>query len=233
MLRDLRLRTFFRDYIETLLAALAIAILIRVFILTAYKIPTSSMLPTLTVGDFVFAYRLPYGIQPPFASGKIWVTGKPQRGEVVVFRYPGDDNLNFIKRVVGVEGDKVEIRAWRLYVNDQPAVYDKAELERLRTPGVELYSVMKERLGESDHLVMFRKGGEGRDFGPEVVPPGSIFVLGDNRDSSDDSRHWGMIPADRVDGRVVAIWLSLDWENRWGGGSFPVIRWERVLASVR
>lgn len=236
MLRDLRLRTFFREYVETLLAALIIAILIRVFVLTAYKIPTSSMLPTLMSGDFVFAYRLPYGLLFPFASQKVWQTGKPKRGEVVVFRYPGDENLNFIKRVVGIEGDKVEIRERRLYINDRPATYDKVDMAVAQINGMDLYSPMTESIGDTTHLVMFRKGGDGQpataNFGPEVVSPGSIFVLGDNRDSSDDSRYWGMIPVDRIDGRIVAIWLSLDWENRWGGDSFPSIRWDRLLATV-
>ncbi|HEX4923098.1 MAG TPA: signal peptidase I [Bdellovibrionales bacterium] len=227
-----RLRSFIREYVETLLAALLIAVLVRIFVLTAFKIPTSSMLPTLHVGDFVFAYKLPYGLHLPFATQKVLQTAKPQRGEVVVFRYPGDDNLNFIKRVIAVEGDKIEIRNRRLYVNDVPSTYERVEGETPQVPGQDYYSVLRENAAESTRLVMFKKGASGGDFGPELVPPGHIFVLGDNRDSTDDSRYWGMIPADRVDGRIVAIWLSLDWESRWGGGSFPRVRWERVLARV-
>lgn len=227
-----RLRSFIREYVETLLAALLIAVLIRVFVLTAFKIPTSSMLPTLQVGDFVFAYRLPYGLQLPFATQKLFQTTEPERGDVVVFRYPGDDNLNFIKRVVATDGDKVEIRNRRLYVNDVPSTYERVEGEVPQVPGQEYYSVLREKAGESTRLVMFKKGSTGGDFGPDLVPPGHIFVLGDNRDSTDDSRYWGMIPADRVDGRIVAIWLSLDWESASGIGPFPRVRWERVLARV-
>jgi signal peptidase I len=227
-----RYHLLFRDYIETLFIALFVAVLVRMFILTAYKIPTASMLPTLKAGDFVFAYRLPYGLHVPFSTQKVLSFKKPNRGDVIVFRYPGDDSLSFIKRVVGVEGDKVELRGRRLYVNDQPAVYEKAELSGSNTAGGDYYSTLTENLLGSTRLVMFRKGAEATKYGPEVVPMNHIFVLGDNRDSSDDSRYWGMIPVDRVDGRVVTIWLSLDWEEGLIQGSFPKIRWERVFAAV-
>jgi signal peptidase I len=215
-----------------LVVALFIAIVVRMFVLTAYKIPTTSMLPTLYPGDFVFAYRLPYGLQIPFANQKIWRSVKAHRGEVIVFRYPGDDSLSFIKRVAAVEGDKIEIKNRRLYVNDVPANYEKAPEAVIEGAGMDYYNVLRENIGESTRLVMFKKGSDGASFAPQVVPGGHIFVLGDNRDSSDDSRYWGMIPDDRVEGRVMAIWLSLDWDSRWGSGSFPKVRWERILDRV-
>jgi signal peptidase I len=228
MNRRERARALVRDYLESLVIAVVLALIIRLFILTAYKIPTGSMWPTLQVGDFVFAYKLPYGLRLPFGGDKWFAFTTPQRGEVVVFRYPNDESLSYIKRVVAVPGDKIEVRKRRLFINDQPAKYTR---EPLNGPGnAEQFVVLQESILGSERDVTVSKSEAHRDFGPEVVPPGSIFVMGDNRDSSDDSRYWGMIPVKNVDGHVFAVWLSLDWQKSPGG--FPAVRWNRLLAPV-
>lgn len=223
-------RALVRDYMESLVIAIVLAFIIRFFVLTAYKIPTASMWPTLKVGDFVFAYKLPYGLRLPFAQDKWFSFTMPKRGEVIVFRYPGDETISYIKRVVAVPGDKIEIRKKRLLVNSEMAKYSLIEHGKDELENANDFLVLHETVLGSDRNVMISKADTRENFGPETVPPGSIFVMGDNRDSSDDSRYWGMIPLKNVDGRIFAIWLSLDWQKEPGG--FPAVRWDRLMAPV-
>lgn len=220
-----------REYLESLAIAVFIALLIRLFVVSAYRIPTTSMWPTLQVGDFVFAFKLPYGLRVPFIEDKIFVSGKPTRGQVVVFRYPSDPQLSYVKRVVAIQGDKIEIKRKRLYINDQPAEYIEVERPKALEAETQGFSVMKETVLGSTRTVLFTPQGDSQNYGPKVVPPGQFFVLGDNRDSSDDSRYWGMVPVENIDGRVFTIWLSLDWQQPIGG--MPQVRWDRILASIQ
>jgi signal peptidase I len=223
-----------REYVESLLVAVAVALVFRFFILSAYKIPTGSMAPTLKVGDFIFAYKLPYGIPLPFSDGTRWAVDLPKRGDVVVFRYPGNETVNYVKRVVGLPGDRIAIKDKKLFINDEVADYSSLSEGAISDlPGHEYYAAYRERISGSTHLVIKSRANESDMFGPIVVPPGQIFVLGDNRDSSDDSRYWGTVPVRNLEGRVVMIWMSLDWLNRWGNDRYPTIRWDRVLKSVR
>ena len=186
------------------------------------------MWPTLRTGDFVFAYKLPYGLRLPFADEKWFSFRTPSRGEVIVFRYPGDESISYIKRVVAIPGDKIEIRKKRLIINSEVAKYTKQSAEDFDKSNP--FLVLHESIGGSERDVTVTKGDRLENFGPEVVPPGYIFVMGDNRDSSDDSRYWGMIPIKNVDGHVFAIWLSLDWQSQ--PGSFPGVRWNRLMVAV-
>lgn len=223
-----------REYTESLLVAVALALILRFFVISAYKIPTSSMVPTLKVGDFIFAYKLPYGVPIPFSGGARWGAEMPSRGDVVVFRYPGSGNVNYVKRVVGLPGDRIAIRGKKLFVNEKRADYQPVSNDVIQDlPGQEYYSAFEERLEGSTHLVIKNRSDESDSFGPIVVPPGHIFVLGDNRDSSDDSRYWGSVPVKNLEGRVVLIWMSFDWLNRWGDERYPSVRWSRVLSAVR
>jgi len=232
MNRRERARALVRDYIESLIIAIVLALVIRFFIFTAYKIPTASMWPTLRAGDFVFAYKLPYGLRLPFADKKWFAFSTPKRGEVIVFRYPGDESISYIKRVVAIPGDTIAIRKKRLIVNNQMAKYSEAQESEI-THSSELsgqFLVLQEDLLDSKRYVTISTKDAKENFGPEVVPAGSIFVMGDNRDSSDDSRYWGMIPIDNIDGKIFAIWLSLDWQSEPGG--WPSVRWSRLLKGV-
>ncbi|HVK62429.1 MAG TPA: signal peptidase I [Bdellovibrionales bacterium] len=228
-----RTKILMREYTESLVLAVIVAVLLRVFVVAAYKIPTSSMVPTLKVGDFIFAYKLPYGIPIPFSGGDRWAAQIPARGDVVVFRYPGNERVSYVKRVVGLPGDQISIKNKVLYINDKEAGY-RAAPETLISdlPGAEYYSVVSETFDQSTHAVVRSKADDADFFGPVVVPPGHIFVLGDNRDSSDDSRYWGTVPAKNLEGRVVMIWMSFDWLKRWADDRLPGIRWERVFSSV-
>jgi signal peptidase I len=223
-----------REYTESLLVAVILALILRFFVISAYKIPTGSMVPTLKIGDFIFAYKIPYGIPVPFSNGDRWGLAYPQRGDVVVFRFPGNESVNYVKRVVGLPGDHIEIRHKKLYINAVEANYQPLGSEVISDlPGKEYYSAFRESFDASTHLVINSSTAETAAFGPIVVEPGHIFVLGDNRDSSDDSRYWGTVPIRNLEGRVVLVWMSFDWLNRWASERLPSIRWNRVFQAVR
>jgi signal peptidase I len=223
-----------REYMESLLVAVAVALLLRFFVISAYKIPTGSMIPTLKVGDFIFAYKLPYGLPIPFSGGDRWAQTLPKRGDVVVFRYPGNENVNYVKRVVGLPGDRIAIKNKKLFINDAEAEYVPVQDDVIKDlPGKEYYSAFRESFSGSTHLVIKSRSNEADFFGPVIVAPGHIFVLGDNRDSSDDSRYWGTVPLKNLEGRVTTVWMSFDWLNRWGDERYPSVRWDRVFMSVR
>ena len=222
-----------REYTESLLVAVILALILRFFVVSAYKIPTGSMAPTLKIGDFIFAYKLPYGVPIPFSSGERLGPAYPERGEVVVFRFPGNETVNYVKRVVGLPGDKIAIKNKILYLNNSAAVYVTLGADILNDlPGKEYYAAYRESFASSTHSVITNRSERSESFGPVVVPPGHIFVLGDNRDSSDDSRYWGMVPVRNLEGRVFMIWMSFDWSNRWGEQRLPSIRWDRVFQLV-
>lgn len=213
-------KSILREYLESLVLAVLVAILIRSFILTAYKIPTSSMQPTLKTGDFVFAYKLPFGIEFPFSDRK-WVTGQlPKRGDIVVFRHPKDKSASFIKRVIGLPGDRIEIKNGQLIVNQSPVPSELVQAVDQELPGISIYA---EKLEGRAYAV----AGQGANYGPELVPPGQIFMMGDLRAESEDSRVWGAVPVENIEGRVILIWMSL----KWSGNESPSVRWERIFKS--
>ena len=223
-----------REYSESLVVAVVLALVLRFFVISAYKIPTGSMVPTLKVGDLIFAYRLPYGFPIPFSGGERWSAKLPERGDVVVFRYPGNESINYVKRIVGLPGDRIQIRNKHLFINDAESTYQARSSDVIRDlPGGEDYQAFDEGFAGSTHSVILNRADETDFFGPVVVPPGHLFVLGDNRDSSDDSRYWGMVPVKNLEGRVVMVWMSLDWIHRWADDRWPTVRWERVMSAIR
>jgi signal peptidase I len=219
----------FREYFESIIVAIVIALILRAFVISAYKIPTSSMAPTLKVGDAIFAWKLPYGVRIPFTKSVIFKPRTPNRGDVVVFRYPEDESLSFVKRVIALPGDKIQIRQKRVFINDQMLSYSPVE----KSEEGDEYIVQKELLGDHAHLVMFKRGEDDDAFGPVVIPNDKIFVLGDNRDSSDDSRAFGMVPIDNLEGKAVLIWVSLDWHGQTRSNKFPGVRADRIFSRIR
>jgi signal peptidase I len=195
-----RRKSVVREYGEALFVALLLALFIRSFVVQAFKIPSGSMIPTLVIGDHILVNKFVYGVHLPYFGTSIIPVGTPHRGDVVVFVYPQDEEKDFIKRVVGVAGDTIEVRDKRLYVNGE-AVLDP-------------YAHFAE--GEDSRTMAPRD-----NFGPFQVPAGYIFVMGDNRDRSYDSRFWGPVALDKVKGKAFLIYWSWEGAGRW-------VRWERI-----
>ncbi|MGD0283697.1 MAG: signal peptidase I [Dissulfurispiraceae bacterium] len=176
------------EYAKAVGTALIFALIIRTYIVQAFKIPSGSMIPTLLIGDHLLVNKFIYGTPVPFTDKRILVIEKPERGDIVVFRYPEDLNKDFIKRVIGVGGDIVEEKDKVVFVNGRP----------LREPFTQ-------------HTDNSSTGLEPRDnFGPYLVPNGKLFVMGDNRDQSYDSRYWGYVDLKLVKGKAMIIYWSWD-----------------------
>lgn len=222
--------TRWRDYILILALAISLALIVRSYLVTAYKVPTGSMQPTLKPGDFIFASRIAYGIQVPFRTSVLNYS-LPEPGDLVIFSYPQHPEVTYVKRVVGLPGDRVQLVKGRLVINEIPAEYEIIADQPHDNPNAELFDIFEERSQGHARKVIFQKRGA-EDFGPFVVPPDEIFLLGDNRDASDDSRYWGTVPMSQVKGQVVLIWLSLDWQRKWGGERYPSVRWDRVFLPI-
>jgi signal peptidase I len=197
-------KSTFREYAEAIGMALLLALFIRTFIVQAFKIPSGSMIPTLQIGDHILVNKLAYGIRVPLWGHYLVDFGKVQRGDVIVFIFPEDRSKDFIKRVVGVAGDTVEVRGKKVYINGQQVADPHAHFE-----------------GDDPQNVL---PASRDDYGPTKVPENHLFVMGDNRDRSYDSRFWGFVNLDDVRGKAFLIYWSWDGSDRW-------VRWER-LASV-
>lgn len=193
------------DLSRSFFPVLAIVLVLRSFLVEPFQIPSGSMLPTLEVGDFILVNKYAYGLRLPVAGTKILEVDDPDRGEVVVFRYPEDGRTNYIKRVVGLPGDHVRYRNKDLFING-----DKVDSRFVaRLPPMEL---RRETLGDIDHnlyLTLGRPSGSGE--GEWTIPEGHYFVMGDNRDNSNDSRYWGTVPDELIVGKAFAIWMH--WKS--------------------
>lgn len=230
------IKKILRDYAEALIIALLFALFVREYVLTAYRIPTASMVPALKVGDFIFSVQYPYNVKWPFTESRIIDAPMPKRGEVVVFNCPDNKANHCIKRVIAVAGDQVRVQNNKVDINGEPMEYKELGTELIKElPGHEYYSVYQESLGGMQHNVLLSQSLTEDKMASEFdfkVPEGFFYVLGDNRQSSDDSRLWGAIPVDDLQGRAWLIWLSLDWFNTWAGGRFPSVRWQRSFKLV-
>lgn len=222
----------FRDSFENILVAIFLALFVRTYIVTGYKVPTSTMAPTLLPGDFIFAFRPPAGFKIPLTSIKLGAK-LPERGDLVVFTFPDQPRTTYVKRVVGLPGDQVQMESGRLILNGEKFTYQKlSSAEILDNPAFDQYEVWHEQSGQEFHRILRKQQSGGQNFGPLTIPPGEIFVLGDHREASDDSRYWGTVPLERIEGRVVFVWLSLDWAKPWGGSRLPSLRSERLFTRV-
>ena len=232
-----------RDYLENVLIAVFLALVVRTFVLTGYKVPTSSMAPTLLPGDFIFSYRFPFGLKIPLTDTKIAVQA-PERGEIVVLNYAEQPRVNYVKRVIGFPGDRVQIENGELIVNGEKMQYEDMPPDEFAKAiqefpnsslSADMFKMVKEKSGDRSHWLLLmkepNKSQKSHHFGPFIVPPNEVFLLGDNRDSSDDSRYWGTVPIERIEGRVVLIWLSLNWQKRIWENRVPTLRWERMMLS--
>ncbi len=190
-----------REYAEAIAIAIVIALFIRAFVVQAFKIPSGSMKPTLLIGDHILVNKFIYGIKLPYFRTTLVPITQPRRGDVVVFIYPEDRSKDFIKRVIGVAGDTIEIRNKKIYLNGA-----------LHTDTHGVYT---------DDFIIPGSVQPRDNFGPVTVPEGSLFVMGDNRDQSYDSRFWGFVPLRDVLGEAFIIYWS------WNGDDHSV-RWNRL-----
>jgi len=220
-----------RDYFENILVAIFLALFVRTFILTGYKVPSVSMAPNLLPGDFIFSYRLPYGMKIPLTQVRLG-KGIPKRGDVVVFTFPDQPRVNYVKRVIGLPGDRVEMIDNELVLNGKRLSYQQSSAPELDLPNSDLYELMLESDQEGKRTILLSKNSAKKVFGPLIVPPNEVFLLGDHRDSSDDSRYWGTVPIERIEGQVFLIWLSLDWNKKWADQRLPSLRLERIFTPV-
>jgi len=197
-----KVKSTFREYAEAIGMALLLALFIRTFIIQAFKIPSGSMIPTLEIGDHILVNKFNYGIRVPFWENYLVEFRKPQRGDVVVFVFPEDRSKDFIKRVIGIAGDLVEIKGKKVYINNRPVEDSHAHFEGDEAPG---------------------GGFQVRDdYGPRRVPEDHIFVLGDNRDRSYDSRFWGFVNLQDLKGKALVIYFS--WKEDPSAPSFWPVR---------
>jgi signal peptidase I len=223
-------KSFYKEWIEPLLIAAVVALFIRQFVVEAFKIPSGSMIPTLTIGDHLLVNKFVYGPRIPFTDKRLYEGALPKRGEIVVFKYPENESKNFIKRVVGLPGDKMQIVNGKLFINDQPVPISPASSPVDKSiEGEPLYGkpvFFDEQLGSVHHTIQYLRDQTGYDFGPVLVPKDSAFVMGDNRDNSQDSRVWGFVGFNKILGRALVIYWSWDGDGRW-------VRWERIGHLIR
>ena len=198
-------KRFIKEYLEPLMIAVLIALFIRAFVVQAFEIPSSSMEPTLLIGDYLLVNKFAYGIRIPYTNTKFFQFKKPQRGDVIVFIFPLDPSKDFIKRVIGTEGERVEIIHNKIYINDR--LIDDPWGHFVTNDFPETYLQRVE------------------NFGPVVVPKDSLFVMGDNRDNSADSRVWGFLNVNSVLGKALMFYFSWD---RNAESLFGKVRWSRI-----
>lgn len=194
------------EYSKSFFPVLALVLVLRSFLAEPFTIPSGSMLPTLEVGDYIVVNKFSYGLRLPVVGTHVLDIGQPQRGDIMVFRYPEQPSTSYIKRIVGIPGDRVSYRDGGLSINGVPVPRDLLGRNVLVMGGAEL--LYRETLGEHPFVMRRIEGHE--PFGPAwdvEVPPGQYFVMGDNRDNSTDSRRWGFVPDRLVVGKAFYIWM--------------------------
>jgi signal peptidase I len=204
------------EYCKSFFPVILAVLLLRSFLVEPFRIPSGSMMPTLLVGDFILVNKYAYGIRLPVLNTKVLETGEPQRGDVVVFRYPKDPSVDYIKRVVGIPGDRISYYNKVLHINGEPAEQVTGDVYVGKGSGVSMSGASEriEQLGEMQHHILVMPRTPGLE-GEYIVPEGTYFVMGDNRDNSNDSRYWGPVPEKNLVGKAFRIWMN--WDSANGG----------------
>lgn len=210
------------DYAKSFFPVLLLVLLLRSFLLEPFRIPSGSDEPTLLVGDLIVANKFEYGLRLPVLHTKIVQGREPQVGDIVLFRWPVDPSMNFIKRVVGAPGDHVSYTNKVLTINGQEATQQPVGMAMDSDEAGQTWAVqvMREMINGVVHEIYVRPDAPPQDFSI-VVPPNQYFVMGDNRDNSNDSRYWGLVPEQNILGKAAAIWFSWDSTN-------DKVRWQRI-----
>jgi signal peptidase I len=228
----LLMQPWWLDWTAGLFPVIIVVFLLRSFLFEPFKIPSGSMIPTLEVGDLILVNKFHYGVRLPVINTKIIANNDPKRGDVIVFHYPVDPRIDYIKRVVGLPGDEISYSNHELKLNGQVVAHTPAgdgyDEERMR-----YMNILREKLGDTEHRIQHEKG-PGQMFRPITVfphqkncsysaegltckvPAGHYFVMGDNRDNSQDSRYWGFVPDENLVGRAFFIWMNFGNLGRFG-----------------
>lgn len=203
------------EYARSFFPVVLAVLILRSFIAEPFRIPSGSMMPTLLVGDFILVNKFTYGLRLPVINKKIIPISAPKRGDVVVFRYPKDPSIDYIKRIIGLPGDKIAYSNKQLTVNDVPV--KTVSLGRYQGVGQGEDMTGAEQLAEDltgvEHSILIRQQAPTVEF-VHVVPEGHYFAMGDNRDNSNDSRYWGFVPEQNLVGNAFFIWMSWDWQAK-------------------
>jgi signal peptidase I len=222
-----QLESWVTEYSRSFFPVILLVLILRSFLYEPFKIPSGSMMPSLLVGDFILVNKFAYGVRLPVLESEIWDLGKPERGDAAVFRYPNDPALDYIKRVIGLPGDEIAYFNKTLTINgDEVTKIPKGEYtgpdhELLRP----VINVNEENLGKHTFHTLEQPAKRGLE-GVTQVPDGHYFVMGDNRDNSNDSRYWGFVPQENLVGRADYIWMSWDTADSW-------VRWDRIGNSIQ
>jgi signal peptidase I len=216
------------DYSRSFFPILLIVLIIRAFIIQPYRVPSGSLQPTILPGDFIVASQFSYGLRLPVTDYKIIKIGEPKRGDIVLFRWPDNPSIVFIKRVVGIPGDHIVYRNKILRINgkiaDQTLIRDALDIEPDSVP-VPVQEKIENLLGVK-HRIFIRKADGDMGTIDTIVPKGYYFMMGDNRDASDDSRYWGFVPEKNLIAKAFLIWMSWDSENH-------TVRWHRIGKTIK
>jgi signal peptidase I len=224
------------EYARSFFPVILVVLLLRSFVVEPFRIPSGSMMPTLLVGDFILVNKFAYGLRWPVLNRKFLNLGEPQRGDVAVFRYPAAPSVDYIKRIVGVPGDLIDYQDKVLYVNGEPQAQKRVggytgvgsgTRETGSTEGAERIGVVEHPILVHPMAPDFAPGCRELAAGPLRVPPGQYFVMGDNRDNSNDSRCWGFVPEQNLVGKAFAIWMNWDMARN----GFP-IDWSRIGGKI-
>lgn len=215
------------EYAKSFFPIILLVLVIRSFLVEPFRIPSASMVPTLRIGDFILVNKFDYGIRLPVLNSKIVPLGEPERGDVVVFRYPPQPEIDYIKRVIGLPGDRLQYKGKVVYING------KAMTQVPQQKSSDLLGIVPmknelliEQLGDKHHTIAIAPGPQ-RAQVDTVIPEGSYFVMGDNRDNSSDSRFWGVVPEENLVGKAFYIWMSWDCNAHWS-----CINWSRIGNSI-
>jgi len=208
---------FLVEYSKFLFPVFFVVLILRGFVVEPFKIPSGSMIPTLEVGDFILVNKFSYGLRLPVLNNKVVDLGIPDRGDVVVFRYPEDPQIDYIKRVIGLPGDEIAYHNKQLYLNGEQVT--NKEVSR-STIGFTEYTRYAVSLTGYEHDMQVSSNPPHFDL-VTTVPEGHYFVMGDNRDNSNDSRVWGFVPDANLKGRAFAIWMNFQGWSHWP-------KWERI-----
>lgn len=207
------------EYARAFFPVILVVFVLRSFIVEPFRIPSGSMLPSLHIGDFILVSKFSYGTRLPVINKKVADTGLPQRGDVVVFRFPRDESINYIKRVVGLPGDRIVYEGKKLYVNGQLMPQQEAGAYTVQQDGEVMYEASRhtEKLDAVTHDILLSPRADQGPLPSYTVPAGHYFVMGDNRDHSNDSRYWGSVPEENLVGKAFLIWFSWDSSvaNQW------------------